>query len=75
MDRFVALLQLFLALLCAVVAVGTAINLGFILTRPDSISVANVLVGQSLLIICLSAAATILTRKARRNLSRDSQGQ
>lgn len=75
MDRFVAVLQLFLALLCAVVAVGTAINLGFILTRPDSISVANVLVGQSLLIICLSAAATILTRKARRKLSRDSQGQ
>jgi len=73
MDRLIAVLQLLLALLCAAVAVGTAINLGFILTRPDSISVANVLVGQSLLIICLSAAATILTRKARRNLTRDKQ--
>ena len=70
-ERVIAALQLLLAALCSVIALGTAINLGFILTRPDSISVANVLIGQSLLIICLAAATTLLVRKARQNLGKD----
>lgn len=71
MQRVKAILQGLVAVLCAVLALATAINLGFILLRPDSLSVANVLVGQALLIICLSAAATLLFRKARRNLYRN----
>ncbi len=69
-ERVIAVLQVLLAAVCAVIALGTAINLGFILTRPDSISVANVLIGQLLLIICLAAATTLLVRKARQNFGK-----
>ncbi|MGM0633624.1 MAG: hypothetical protein ACQETO_10705 [Pseudomonadota bacterium] len=69
MQRFVAILQGFLALGCAGLAIATAVNLGFILMRPDSVSVANVLVAQLLWIVVLSAAATLLFRRARRNLT------
>jgi len=70
MQRFLAILQGVLALVCGALAIATAINLGFIVTRPDSVSVANVLVAQLLWIIVLAAAATLLFRKARRNLFR-----
>ena len=69
MQRLTAILQALLALGCAGLAIAVAVNLGFILTRPDSVSVANVLVAQLLWIVVLSAAATILFRRARRNLS------
>ncbi len=69
MQLFIAILQGVLALACGALALVIAINLGFILGRPDSVSVANVLVAQGLWIIILSAAATVLSRKARRNLS------
>lgn len=70
MQRFIAIMQGLLALACGALAVVIAINLGFILGRPDSVSVANVLVAQGLWIVILAAAATVLVRKARRNLSR-----
>lgn len=69
MQRFIAILQGVLAVACAALAIVIAINLGFILGRPDSVSVANVVVAQGLWIVILSAAATFLTRKARRNFS------
>lgn len=69
MQRLVGILQGVLALGCGGLAVVIAINLGFILGRPDSVSVANVLVAQGLWIIILAAATTVLFRKARRNLS------
>ncbi|MEX1197516.1 MAG: hypothetical protein WEB57_06625 [Pseudohongiellaceae bacterium] len=69
MQRFIAILQGVLAVACGALALVIAINLGFILGRPDSVSVANVLVAQGLWIVILAAAATVLARKARRNLS------
>lgn len=69
MQRILAILQGLCALTCGVLVMATTINLGFILTRPDSVSVANVVVAQLLWIIVLSATAAILLRKARRNLS------
>lgn len=66
MNRFLAILLGLLALICAALALVTAINLGFILMRPDSVSVANVLIAQGLWIVVLSATATVLLRKARR---------
>lgn len=68
MNRFIAILLGLLALICAALALVTAINLGFILMRPDSVSVANVLVAQGLWIVVLSATATVLFRKARSRL-------
>lgn len=68
MQRVIAIFQLLLSVLCALVALVTAVNLGFILMRPDSISVVNALVGQLLMIVFLMAASTILLRKGRHNL-------
>lgn len=68
MQRITAVIQFIFSIISALIAAATAINLGFILLRPDSISVANVLVGQMLLIICFLALATLLFRKGRSNL-------
>ena len=71
MQRLIAIMQFILSGLCAVLAAATLVNFGFIATRPDSLSVANVFVGQGLLIICLAALSTVLFRRARRNLDGD----
>ena len=44
-TKIIAVILLLLALASALAAVMTAINLGFIMTRPDSISVANTFIG------------------------------
>ena len=73
MNRFVALLQLMLALLLVVVVIVTAHNLVNLAFRPETVSVANVLVGQGLLIVCLAALATLLFRAAWRRLKAPGQ--
>ena len=74
MTKFFAVLQLLLAVLIAVAAVATLINMVLIAPRPETISVVNALIGQGLLIICLAAFARILGRKAWRALSGESSG-
>lgn len=55
-----------LAALCVLGALATTINLGFILTRDNSVSVVNVLVGQFVMIVALLVIGKWLYEKARR---------
>jgi K+-sensing histidine kinase KdpD len=61
MKRLLGVLMLILALICVLAAVLTVINLGFILTRPDSISVVNTLIGQFVVIVGALVLARLLT--------------
>ncbi len=63
MERLKGIVQLVLAAVCLLIVVGTAVNLALIMMRPETISVANVMVGQGLLIVCLLAAARVLSRR------------
>ena len=68
MSKFLALLQLLGSLLLFGMALATALNLLLIITRPETISVVNTLIGQGLVIICLIALGRILLRRALRGL-------
>ncbi len=68
MAKFKGIVQIAVAGFCLLLVLATAVNLGFILLRPESVSVANSLIGQSVLIICFLAAARILSRKGMKNL-------
>jgi len=61
MKRLLGVLMLILALICVLAAVLTVINLGFILMRPDSISVVNTLIGQFVVIVGALVLARLLT--------------
>lgn len=50
MKKLSAWLMLLLSLVCLIAAVVTAVNLGFIVMRPDSISVVNAFIGQFVVI-------------------------
>lgn len=63
MERMFGIFQLLFAGVFASAAIGTLINMVFIATRPETISVVNVIVGQTLLIVCLLALSRILFRK------------
>ena len=73
MSRVIAVLQLLVAVIIAVVVVATSINLILISTRPETISVVNTMIGQGVLIICMIAIANILLRKGLRALKADGQ--
>jgi len=68
MAKIKGVVQLLVACICVLLVLATAVNLGFILLRPESVSVANSLIGQSVLIICFLAAARVLSRKGLVNL-------
>lgn len=68
MRKLAGLLMLVLALVCVVAAVITAINLGFIIVRPDSISVVNTLIGQFVVIVGALVLARILYGAGRSRL-------
>jgi len=68
MRKFTGVLMLMLALICVLVAVGTAINLGFIMTNPDSVSVVNALIGQFVMIVGALVLSGILYRSGRARL-------
>jgi len=68
MSRFIAVLQLLMAVIIAVAVIATSINLILISTRPETISVVNAMIGQGVLIICMVAIANILFRKGLRAL-------
>lgn len=75
MNRFVALLQLFLAAILALLAIATLVNSILIAPRPETISVLNAIVGQAVVIIALLALATISFRKGMGNLRREQVNQ
>lgn len=51
MQKIAGIALLVLSAVCVILALLTAVNLGFIMTRPDSISVANVFIGQFVVIV------------------------
>jgi len=63
MNKLVAVIQFITSALVSVMALATLINLIFISTRPETISVVNTLVGQGVLIIILLVLATVLFKK------------
>ena len=63
MNRFLAGLQVGLALLLFVIAIATTINMVLIAMRPETISVVNTLIGQTVMIVCLVALGRILWKK------------
>jgi hypothetical protein len=63
MHKLLAVLQIVLALILLVIAAGTMINMVLIAMRPETISVVNTLIGQTLMIVCLVALGRILLKK------------
>jgi hypothetical protein len=63
MNKLLAVIQLITSALVSIMALATLINLIFISTRPETISVVNTLVGQGVLIIILLVLATVLFKK------------
>lgn len=68
MERLFGIVQLLLAATFAAMAVGTLINMVLIASRPETISVVNTLIGQTLMVVCLFALSRILLRKGRLRL-------
>jgi len=68
MKKVVGFVQLLLALLLAIAAVATGVNLVLISMRPETISVVNVIIGQGILIILLLAFANLCLKKGRESL-------
>jgi len=70
MNKLLAVIQLITSTLVSIMALATLINLIFISTRPETISVVNTLVGQGVLIIILLVLATVLFKKGLASLKR-----
>lgn len=66
--KLIGFLQLILAGILFMSAAGTLVNMVFIAFRPETISVVNVLIGQTLLIVCMAALGRILLRKGQARL-------
>ena len=64
MSKIIAMLQIVAAVILAVAALATAVNLVLIWSRPETISVVNTLIGQGLLIVCMIALARILSHSS-----------
>ncbi len=71
MNKIVALIQLLASALVSIMALATLINLIFISTRPETISVVNTLIGQGILIICLLVLARVLFKKGLAGLKQN----
>jgi hypothetical protein len=68
MKKVTGLLMLLLSLVCVAAAIITTVNLGFIIVRPDSISVINTLIGQFVVITGALVLARILYGAGRSRL-------
>ena len=68
MKKIVGFVQLLLALLLAIAAAATGVNLVLISMGAETISVVNVIIGQGLLIILLLAFANLCLKKGRESL-------
>ncbi|MFM1897138.1 MAG: hypothetical protein RLZZ385_2212 [Pseudomonadota bacterium] len=69
MERFFAILQIFLAGLFLLMAASTLVNMVLIAFRPETISVVNALIGQTVLIVCFLALSRLLFKKGRARLT------
>ncbi len=68
MNKIVAIIQLLASAILSIMALATLVNLIFITTRPETISVVNVMVGQGVLIICLLVLSRVMFRKGMAGL-------
>lgn len=73
MNRFMAVLQIGLALILFVMAFATLVNMVLIAMRPETISVVNAIIGQTVMIVCLVALGRILFRKGRARQQQENQ--
>jgi hypothetical protein len=71
MNKLVAVLQIIASALVAAMALATLVNLIFISTRPETISVVNTMIGQGVLIICLLVLARVLFKKGIAGLKQE----
>jgi membrane protein YdbS with pleckstrin-like domain len=71
MNKLLAVIQLITSALVSIMALATLVNLIFISTRPETISVVNTLIGQGVLIIILLVLATVLFKKGLAGLKPD----
>lgn len=74
MNKFIAVLQILLGAVLALAGAATLVNLLFIATRPETISVVNAMIGQGLLIIFLAAASRIVIRRGLARLRKPESG-
>lgn len=75
MQKLKALTQILVGGLLAVAAAATLVNLLFIVTRPETISVVNAMIGQGVIIICLAALARIMLRRGKAALLAAGRGE
>lgn len=68
MGRLLGIFQIMMAGVCVASALSTLVNLGFMLMRPETISVVNAMIGQGVLIICLTVFARLLFRSGNRRI-------
>lgn len=69
MNRLLGIVMLVLAVICLLAAVLTVVNLGFIVMRPDSISVVNTLIGQFVVIVGSLVLARLLSIAGKARLT------
>lgn len=74
MNRFLAALQAGLAALLFAIAIATLVNMVLIAMRPETISVVNTIIGQTVMIVCLVALGRILWRRGMSELQSESPG-
>jgi hypothetical protein len=63
MNKFLAIIQLIMSLFLGLAAIATLVNMVLIATRPETISVVNVIIGQGILIICFLVISRVLLTK------------
>ncbi|MBT8147251.1 MAG: hypothetical protein KJN90_10395 [Gammaproteobacteria bacterium] len=73
MNRFLAVLQAGLAIVLFLIAMATLVNMVLIAMRPETISVVNTIIGQTVMIVCLVALGRILWRRGVTQLRLDAQ--
>jgi hypothetical protein len=71
MNKLVAVIQLIGSALISIAALAMLVNLIFIATRPETISVINAMIGGGVLVVCLPVIATVLFKKGVAGLKQD----
>lgn len=71
MNKLIAGIQLLASALMSIAALMMLVNIIFIIPRPETISVVNVLIGGGVLVVCLAALARVLFKKGLAGLRQD----